>query len=71
MIGQGVTAMIVGMLVVFSFLVILVFAMKLMSFVINKWFPEREEPAHPARKSASRETEIAVAVAAARAYKKS
>lgn len=71
MLSQGITAMVVGMLVVFGFLILLVYAMKLMSFVITRWFPEPEKPAQPVRKKASADAEVAAAIAAVTAYKQS
>ncbi len=67
MINQGFEFMIIGMSVVFSFLIVLVFAMNLMSVVlklINKIIPEVEE-----KKAAvpvmSNDAEIALAIATA------
>lgn len=74
--------MVVGMAVVFSFLIILVFSTKLLSSFINKFFPEKEKvvkkrtqpaggptPSGTAGASSS-DAEIAAAVAAAAAYSK-
>lgn len=69
MIGEGLELMLVGMGVVFSFLVMMVFLMKISGALLSK-FPEPEEPVKPAspgpgagtgQKSAS----MAVAIAAA------
>ncbi|MGM0431139.1 MAG: OadG family protein [Spirochaetota bacterium] len=79
---QGLVLMIVGMAVVFSFLIILVFSTKLLSSFIHKFFPEKEQVVkkrtQPAGKPAptggsgasSSDAEIAAAVAAAAAYSK-
>ena len=52
MIDDGLVIMGVGMLVVFAFLTIMVLSMGLMSRLILKIFPERDEPIHvPQKKS--------------------
>jgi len=72
-IEQGLVLMLVGVAVVFIFLVILVFITKLLSYVVLRYFPEKEKPA-PKKPSApaagSRDAEIAAAIAAATAYSK-
>ena len=65
MILDGLTLTVVGMLVVFSFLTLIVFAMRVMSGAILRYFPEEEAPA-PVRAGAD-DAEIAVAIAAAKA----
>ncbi len=81
---QGLILMITGMSVVFSFLVILIFVTKFLSFFVGKYFPEPEQPvavsappsAVPSQVSASAQTtagagtEIAAAIAAAARYTK-
>jgi oxaloacetate decarboxylase (Na+ extruding) subunit gamma len=76
---QGLTLMVIGMAVVFTFLVILIFVTKLLSGVVLKYFPEKTPPpklaaqaAHPAAgvqaaagERAGSEREIAAAIAAA------
>ena len=69
--------MVTGMSVVFVFLIILVYVTKLLSVVVTKFFPEKEEPvkntAKPAAAAAGLQTppsisadaEIAAAIAAA------
>jgi len=70
MIAEGFILLIIGMSVVFAFLTIMVLVMRIMSSVILKYFPEKEEPA-PVRMpaaapaAASEDIEIAVAIAAA------
>ena len=66
MILDGLIIMIVGMLVVFFFLALIVFTMRIMSAVVVKYFPEKEIPLKPARKSD--DSEIAAAIAAVKAY---
>ena len=67
MLIQGLTLTIIGMLVVFSILVLLVFVMKLLSAIVFRFFPEPEEPVKPQQSAGN--VEIAVAVAAAYAKK--
>lgn len=49
LLSQGVELMALGMGIVFSFLIVLVFAMTAMSSVVNRFFPDTPEPAAPAR----------------------
>ena len=63
MLIQGLTLTIIGMLVVFSILLLLVFVMKLLSAIVFRFFPEPEEPSTPQVSSGN--PEIAVAIAAA------
>lgn len=65
--------MVIGMAVVFSFLVILVFVTKILSAVVSKYFPEKEVPVKATVSRAavgSADAEIAVAIAAAAAFAK-
>jgi oxaloacetate decarboxylase gamma subunit len=67
---QGLVLMIVGMSVVLTFLIILVYSTKALSAIVNKYSPEKEIPVKVRRQavSGSVDTEIAAAVAAAAAY---
>lgn len=71
MIDVGLIIMAIGMLVVFAFLTIMVVSMRLMSSLILKFFPEKEEPAPVRAKaiSAGDDAELAVAIAAAYTFK--
>ena len=65
---QGGTTMAVGMGIVFSFLVVLVFAMLIMSNVVgwlNKVFPVATPEVKQTKKATSDDTEIAIAIALA------
>ncbi len=65
---QGLTIMLVGMGVVFSFLVILVFATMLVSSVVkwlNKVCPVQNEETKKIKAKSSDDSEIALAIAAA------
>lgn len=67
----GLNFMIIGMSVVFSFLVIMIISMSILKVVVgllNKYFPEKEESAaKPAARSAKAD-DAAIAVAIAAAY---
>ncbi len=69
--AQGLTTMVVGMGIVFSFLVIMVFAIHIMVKavnVINKLCPVQEAPVAGGKKTAkSDDAEVALAIAVARA----
>ena len=62
MIASSFVIMVVGMAVVFSFLILLVISMSVLSAVVQKFFPEKEEEA-PAPSSAQAEIAAAIAVA--------
>ena len=64
---QGLALTIIGMTVVFIILILLVFVMKLLSAIVFRFFPEKEEPAAP--QLSGGEAEIAAAIAAAFAQK--
>lgn len=69
---EGLVLLAIGMGVVFSFLLIMVFAMNAMSMVVkwlNKLFPEEVEVVEKkgVRKNVAEEEAIAVAIAVARA----
>ena len=58
--------MALGMGIVFSFLVILIASMKVSSFVINRFFPEKEEEKVLPRPAGGNDAEVALAIAAAK-----
>lgn len=66
---DGLFVMSVGMGMVFLFLVIMIFAMKIMSYcmkILNKYFPEEiAEPKPMKSKKSSNDEEIALAIACA------
>ncbi len=69
---EGLSIMAIGMGVVFSFLIITIFSMIIMSKVVgylNKIFPEVSVQGAAVKKSSSDDAEIAVAVAVAMARK--
>lgn len=63
MFDVGLIITLVGMLGVFTFLILLVISMGFMSKIIQKFLPEKEV-AVPVRKSSSTDLEIAIAIAA-------
>ena len=66
---DGVSAMFVGMSVVFSFLIILVFAISITTNVVNwlnKVFPTKEPQAKAVKKQTTDDSEIALAIALAK-----
>lgn len=70
---QGLVLMVIGMAVVFSFLVILIFVTKILSAVVTRYFPEKEVPVKasaPRIIGGSADAEIALAIAAAAAQSK-
>ena len=71
-IEQGFILMLVGIAVVFVFLISLVFITKLLSYVVLRFFPEKEKPAakKPSDSTGSKDAEIAAAIAAATAFSK-
>ncbi|MBN1646589.1 MAG: OadG family protein [Spirochaetales bacterium] len=62
--------MALGMGIVFSFLVILILSMRVSSFIINRFFPEKEEEQVLPGPSGGNDAQIALAIAAARRYQK-
>lgn len=60
---QGLALTIIGMAVVFIILVLLVIVMKLLSGIVFRFFPEKEEPAAP--QISGGQAEIAAVIAAA------
>jgi oxaloacetate decarboxylase gamma subunit len=69
-IEQGLTLMVIGMGVVFTFLVLLVFVTQSLSAIIRKFFPEKEKPAATAKRPAAGSQDAEIAAAAAAAYAK-
>jgi len=64
--------MIVGMVIVFSFLIMLVFALKAQSWIINRYFPEIIKTSQPIQNIKNQKDDkiVAVIMAAIVAYKK-
>jgi oxaloacetate decarboxylase gamma subunit len=63
LVGEGLKFMVLGMLIVFAFLIVLVQVMKLQAKLINKYFPEKA-PEVPATSNANNTTKEAEHVAA-------
>ncbi len=58
LIDQGLSLMLYGMGVVFTFLILLIYATAGMSAVIQRWFPEKEVPVAPKKKSLRKDTGV-------------
>lgn len=70
--GVGWTITLVGMLVVFSFLALLVICSKVMSAIVLRFFPEEEETVKQVKRTTgSGDGDVAIAIAAIRAFTKS
>lgn len=72
MLNEGLTTMATGMTTVFSFLIILWFAVSMMGkFVgyLNKIFPEKTVTVKTAVKQVTADVEVAIAIAAAKTGK--
>jgi len=70
LIGESIKFMVLGMAVVFTFLFILIQAIKLQAKIINKYFPE-ETPAAPTPSGQSDESQrIAAIIAAVTEFRK-
>lgn len=67
MVNQGLTIMATGMLIVFAFLAIMVIAMRLMSGMLLKFFPEKKATATIKNEfeAPASELELAIAIASA------
>ncbi len=67
---QGITLMVVGMGVVFCFLILMVFAVQAMGSILQNIVPPEPEP-QPRKSKANASTDVAmvVAVAAAQRYR--
>jgi len=63
LVGEGLKFMVLGMLIVFAFLIVLVQVMKLQAKIINKYFPEKA-PEVSATSNANNATQEAHHVAA-------
>ncbi len=69
-VNNGLILLVIGMGVVFLFLTLLVFTTKLLSFIVNRYFPQKVSTAPVKRASSSASTEgkgaeVAAAIAAA------
>jgi oxaloacetate decarboxylase gamma subunit len=66
LVGEGLKFMVLGMLIVFVFLVVLVQVMKLQAKIINKYFPDKEPVAPtPTTTDSDEESRRAAAIIAA------
>jgi len=65
LVGEGLKFMVLGMAIVFVFLMVLVQVVKLQAFLINKFFPEKAPEAAPASSNATQEAHHVAAIIAA------
>jgi len=71
LVGEGLKFMVLGMAIVFVFLLVLVQVVKLQAFLINKYFPEKAPEVVPATSNATQDTHhIAAIVAAVSEFRK-
>ncbi len=75
LVSEGLKFMVLGMLIVFVFLVILVQVMKLQAKIISKYFPDKVVEAAPVSTNAAHEAEqeahhVAAIVAAIKEFRK-
>ncbi|MDM5264411.1 OadG family protein [Sulfurovum sp. XTW-4] len=75
LVSEGLKFMVLGMLIVFIFLVILVQVMKLQAKIISKYFPDKAVEAAPVSTNAAQEAEkeahhVAAIVAAIKEFRK-
>jgi oxaloacetate decarboxylase gamma subunit len=64
LVGEGLKFMVLGMLIVFAFLIILVQVVKLQAIIINKFFPEKA-PEVPVTSNNTQDAQHVAAIVAA------
>ena len=65
LVGEGLKFMVLGMAIVFIFLIVLVQVVKLQALIINKYFPEKAAEAPVATNNATQEAHHVAAIIAA------
>jgi len=65
LVGEGLKFMVLGMAIVFIFLLVLVQVVKLQALIINKYFPEKAPEVAPASSSATQDAHHVAAIVAA------
>jgi oxaloacetate decarboxylase gamma subunit len=65
LVGEGLKFMVLGMAIVFIFLMVLVQVVKLQAYLINKFFPEKAPEVAPASSNATEEAHHVAAIVAA------
>jgi len=72
LVGEGLKFMVLGMLIVFAFLVVLVQVIKLQAKIINKFFPEKpaEAPKSSGTNAGQEAHHVAAIVAAVTEFRK-
>jgi oxaloacetate decarboxylase gamma subunit len=65
LVGEGLKFMVLGMAIVFIFLLILVQVVKLQAFIINRYFPEKAPEVAPTSSNATQDAHHVAAIVAA------
>jgi len=65
LVGEGLKFMVLGMAIVFVFLMVLVQIVKLQALIINKYFPEKAPEVTPASSNTTQEAHHVAAIIAA------
>jgi len=65
LVGEGLKFMVLGMAIVFIFLLVLVQVVKLQALIINKYFPEKAPEVAPASSNATQDAHHVAAIVAA------
>ena len=65
LVGEGLKFMVLGMAIVFVFLMVLVQVVKLQAYLINKYFPEKAPEVTPSASNATQEAHHVAAIVAA------
>ncbi len=65
LVGEGLKFMVLGMAIVFIFLIVLVQVVKLQAFLINKFFPEKAPEVTQTTSNATQEAHHVAAIVAA------
>ena len=65
LVGEGLKFMVLGMAIVFVFLLVLVQIVKLQAFLINKFFPEKAPEVVPSASNTTDEAQHVAAIVAA------
>ena len=70
LVEEGIKFMILGMSIVFIFLVVMMFSIKIMSFIVNRYFPEKKPEVANKKTLDLDNKKVVAAITAAIAYHK-
>ena len=70
LVEEGIKFMILGMSIVFIFLVVMMFSIKIMSFIVNRYFPEKKPEVATSKTLDLDNKKVVAAITAAIAYHK-